>query len=169
MASPYIGEIRMFAGNFAPAGWEFCNGQLMAIDQNDVLFALIGTTYGGDGQTTFALPNLNGRVPMHQSASNPIGSAFGTESEILTIQQIPAHTHTILSNGTSSSTPNPVGAVPGRNPSADQYTTDDSVGFVNLPPNMVSQTGGSQPHNNMMPYLGINFIISMFGIFPSPN
>jgi microcystin-dependent protein len=169
MSAPYVGEIRMFAGNFAPLGWELCHGQLLSISENDVLFNLIGTTYGGDGQETFALPDLRGRVPIHQSSNNQLASAFGTESVTLTVQQIPSHNHVFLSNGSSSSTPNPIGAFPGRNASADQYTTDGSVGFVTMAPNMVSSVGGSQPHDNMMPFLCINFIISLFGIYPTPN
>lgn len=159
----------MFAGNFAPAGWMFCDGQLLPISENETLFQLIGTTYGGDGQATFALPDLRGRVPMHFSGTYPLAQSFGTEAETLTVNQIPNHTHGVVTNGTSASTPSPKGALPARNPSADQYTTDTSVGFVNLHPNTVGQTGGSQPHENMMPFLGINFIISLFGIFPSPT
>lgn len=166
MSAPYVGEIRMFAGNFAPAGWMTCEGQLLPISEYEVLFQLIGTIYGGDGQNTFALPDLRGRVPIHQSMANQIGASFGNESVTLTINQIPTHTHVPVANGSGSSTPIPVGSVPGRNPSADQYTTDDSVGFVNMHPNMVQPVGGNQPHENMMPFLCVNFIISMFGIFP---
>jgi microcystin-dependent protein len=167
MSAPYVGEIRMFAGNFAPLGWELCHGQLLPISENDTLFVLIGTTYGGDGQSTFGLPDLRGRIPIHQSANNQLASSFGTESVTLTVSQIPGHNHSFLSNGSSSSTPNPIGSVPGRNAATDQYTTDNSVGFVTMAPNMVSNSGGNQPHDNMMPFLCINFIISLYGIFPT--
>lgn len=169
MSAPYVGEIRMFAGNFAPAGWMLCEGQLLPISENEVLFNLIGTTYGGDGQSTFALPNLASRIPMHFSNNYVIGESFGNEEVTLTTQQIPVHNHAVLANAGSSSTSSPVGAVLGRNAATDQYTTDDSVGFNNLSPNVIGLVGGSQPHNNMMPFLCINFIISLFGIYPNPN
>lgn len=159
----------MFAGNFAPAGWQFCEGQLLQINENDTLFSLIGTTYGGDGQSTFALPDLRGRVPVHFSTTTPFASSFGVEEVTLTVNQIPSHSHNVVANGSTSSTPSPAGSVPGRNASADQYTTDDSVGYVNMNPSMVNPVGGSQPHNNMMPFLCINYIISLFGIYPSQN
>ena len=166
MSAPYVGEIRMFAGNFAPAGWMLCQGQLLPISEYETLFVLIGTTYGGDGQSTFGLPDLRGRVPIHQSNTYTLGQTFGAEEVTLTPSQIPSHNHTVIANGSGSSTPTPLGSVPGRNPSADQYTTDNSVGFVNLHPNTVQPVGGNQPHENMMPFLCINFIISMFGVFP---
>ncbi len=159
----------MFAGNFAPSGWMLCAGQLLPISEYETLFQLIGTTYGGDGQDTFALPNLQGRIPIHQSPNNTLGTSFGSESVTLITSQIPIHNHVPVANGRGSSTPVAVGSVHGRNPSADQYTTDDSVGFVNLNTNSVLPAGGNQPHDNMMPFLCVNFIISMFGIFPSPS
>lgn len=159
----------MFAGNFAPAGWMFCDGQLLPISEYETLFQLIGTTYGGDGQSTFSLPDLRGRVPIHFSSTYQLAESFGSESETLTVNQIPNHNHSVIANGTSASSPSPKGTLPARNPAADQYTTDTSVGFVNLHPGTVALTGGSQPHENMMPFLGIHFIISLFGIFPTPN
>jgi microcystin-dependent protein len=168
MANPYVGEIRMFGGNFAPSGWAFCNGQLLAITENEVLFNLIGTTYGGDGQSTFALPNLQSRVPVHQGtvAGQPfvIGELSGSESVTLTVQQIPAHSHLPTCRAAGSDGPNPANAVWGAASDA-QYAAgppDTSMNAAALP-----SAGGSQPHDNMPPYLAVNFIISLFGIFPS--
>jgi microcystin-dependent protein len=171
MGQPFVGEIRMFAGNFAPAGWAFCAGQLMPISENDVLFTLIGTTYGGDGQETFGLPNLNGRVPQHQGTLNGItysmGESAGTESVTLTTQQIPNHSHNLL--GTSDvatvnpSTNNVLGATTAATTRA--YGTDNPL--ITLPAGVISAVGGSQPHENMQPYLCVSFIISLFGIFPT--
>ncbi|MFL6375736.1 MAG: phage tail protein [Pyrinomonadaceae bacterium] len=165
MSSPYIGEIRMFAGNFAPAGWAFCNGALIPISENDTLFNLIGTTYGGDGQSTFALPNLCGRVPLHQGAGFVIGEMAGVESVTLTTQQLPVHTHPMLvSTGVAQGT-NPAGSVVGQSTQAKLYI--DDVPNVALAAQTVGPIGGNQPHENMQPYLVVSFIISLFGIFPS--
>lgn len=169
MAQPYVGEIRMFAGNFAPAGWMLCEGQLMSIAENEVLFQLIGTTYGGDGQSTFALPDLRGRLPLHQ---NPPGgflmaTSGGVEQVTLTVNQIPAHTHPVLANsgsgGASSPQNNLLATTVG-----DIYS-GVTGNQVNMSPQAVSSTGGSQPHNNFQPYLCVNFIISLFGLFPSQS
>jgi microcystin-dependent protein len=167
MSDPYIGEIRMFGGNFAPAGWAFCDGSLIPISENDTLFNLIGTTYGGDGQSTFALPNLQSRVPVHQGAGFVIGQAAGTESETLTVSQIPSHNHNLMGSSSTASSTDPAGNVGARLTVAAvfPYGTDNPPQPVS--PQAVAPTGGSQPHNNMQPYLCVNFIISLFGIFPS--
>ena len=171
MGTPYVGEIRMFAGNFAPAGWAFCQGQTLAISDNDVLFNLIGTTYGGDGQTTFNLPNLASRVPVHMGtgggSSYIIGQSAGAEAVTLTTSQIPAHSHVPLCNsgdGTQNSPSNGVWAQQTQN--APYSNVAPTVQMAN---NAIGATGGSQPHDNMVPYLVINFIISLFGVFPSPT
>jgi microcystin-dependent protein len=171
MGTPYVGEIRMFAGNFAPAGWAFCQGQSLAISENDVLFNLIGTTYGGDGQNTFNLPNLASRVPVHMGtgggSSYIIGQSAGVEAVTLTTPQIPAHSHTPLCNsgdGTQNSPSNGVWAQQTQN--APYSNVAPTVQMAN---NAIGATGGSQPHDNMVPYLVINFIISLFGVFPSPT
>ena len=175
MAQPYVGEIRMFAGNFNPNGWAFCDGQLLPISENETLFQLIGTTYGGDGETTFALPNLQSRVPMHQGTN--AGQTFilaetgGTEEVTLSTQQIPIHTHALLCAVS--------GGLPSSNPKDCFWATTDQFQYStaggNSPmgtaanPLVSDPIGGSQPHENRMPFLCINFIISLFGIFPSPT
>jgi microcystin-dependent protein len=164
MSSPFIGEIRMFAGNFAPVGWAFCNGALMDIDQNDALFNLIGTTYGGDGQTTFALPNLQSRVPIHVGPGYALGQNGGVEKVTLSGQQLPAHNHApqaFSGGGTQTSPANSVWAANGNFPYID--LAPDKA----MDPGAIGLTGGSQPHDNMIPFLVINFILSLFGIFPS--
>lgn len=173
MAQPYVGEIRMFAGNFPPVGWMFCDGQLLAISENETLFQLIGTTYGGDGQSTFALPNLQSRVPLHMGTN--AGTTFnlaesaGVESVTLTTQQIPIHTHPLLC-AASGGIPNS-NAKDGFWAATDQtqYSTVAGNSPMGTPPIVSAAAGGSQPHENLMPYLCINFIISLFGIFPSPT
>lgn len=169
MAQPYVGEIRMFAGNFAPAGWEFCSGQLLSISENETLFQLIGTTYGGDGQETFALPNLQSRLPLHQGtgpglSGRLVGEASGVESITLTVQQIPSHSHTLIASADSATAENPAGNLTGQ-PTASIYGM--SSPFSAMDPQAVSPVGGSQPHDNLQPYLCVSFIISLFGIFPS--
>ena len=169
MAQPYVGEIRMFAGNFAPAGWMFCEGQLLPISEYETLFNLIGTTYGGDGQSTFALPDLRGRLPIHQGNGFILAETGGAEEITLTVNQIPAHSHPFLGNDSPGTGSTPSGATFARNASADGYSTDSSGGVVNFPPQAVRSTGGSQPHTNFQPYLCVDFIIYLFGIFPSPT
>jgi microcystin-dependent protein len=167
MAQPYVGEIRMFAGNFAPAGWMFCEGQLLPISENETLFQLIGTTYGGDGQSTFALPDLRGRIPIHQGNGFILAENGGVEEVTLTVQQIPAHAHPLLVNsgqGSANSTQNNVLAA---SPTLDLYR--EAQPTVALFSGAVGPTGGSQPHTNFQPYLCVDFIISLFGIFPSPT
>jgi microcystin-dependent protein len=155
----------MFGGNFAPRGWAFCDGSLLAISQNDALFALIGTTYGGDGQTTFGLPDLRGRLPVHQGSGFIIGQAAGTESVTLTVNQIPQHTHAVSAR-TSATAGSPSGAMYGGNTTTTIYTATPSA-LMNAA--MVGIGGGSQPHDNMMPYCVVSFIIALEGIFPSRN
>lgn len=166
MATPYVGEIRLFAGNFAPAGWMFCNGALVPISENETLFQLIGTTYGGDGQTTFGLPDLRGRVPIHQGSNRVIGEMGGSETVTLTSAQIPQHTHTLkassaLSNGSAGG-----GGVLAAT-AVNIYGS--AVPTTAMAAQAVASVGGSQPHQNMAPFVGINYIISLFGIFPSPS
>ncbi|HNL39144.1 MAG TPA: tail fiber protein [Saprospiraceae bacterium] len=167
MSEPYIGEIRMFAGNFAPLGWAFCNGALMPISENEVLFQVIGTTYGGDGQETFALPDLQGRIPVHNGNSYVIGESAGVEYVTLTSQQMPSHTHTFAVSGNTASSPNPGNNFVGLSSKIQAFYGDIPNTLMN--PNSITPVGGNQPHGNFMPYLCINFIISLFGIFPSPN
>jgi microcystin-dependent protein len=165
MADPYIGEIRMFAGNFAPAGWAFCSGQLLPISENEPLFQLIGTTYGGDGQETFALPNLQSRVPMHQGNGFILAEEGGVEDVTLTVQQIPNHTHAVMADSQPAEGPSPSSGVFAETDS-DTYAPSGSP--VALAAQTVTPSGGFQPHNNMQPYLVIHFIISLYGIFPQP-
>lgn len=166
MGSPYIGEIRMFAGNFAPAGWAFCQGQSMPISENDALFALIGTTYGGDGQTTFNLPDLRGRIPIHAGTNFTLGQMGGTEQVTLTANQMPAHTHPPLDVGGTGNQATPQGGVWALS-NLGQFSNEAPNGSMS--PQAISPAGGSQPHENMMPYLCVSFIISLYGIFPQQN
>jgi len=171
MGQPYIGEIRMFAGSFAPAGWAFCDGATMPISENDALFTLIGTTYGGDGQETFQLPNLQGRLPLHAgqgpglSQNYQLGETFGVESVTLTVQQIPTHSHPMLATSKLASEFAPGGQVFAQPQAVDAYVQPPPV--VALSPNAISPVGGSQPHDNFQPYLCVSFIISLFGVFPT--
>jgi microcystin-dependent protein len=167
MAQPYVGEIRMFGGNFAPAGWMFCEGQLLPIAENETLFQLIGTTYGGDGQSTFALPDLRGRLPIHKPQPLTLAETGGAEEITLTVNQIPIHTHPMVVNAGQGSSPNPGNNLLGGSPNVDVFIQD--VANVPLAPTSVSPVGGSQPHTNFQPYLCVDFIISLFGIFPSPT
>jgi microcystin-dependent protein len=172
MAQPYIGEIRLFAGNYEPNGWKFCDGQVLPILGNETLFQLIGTTYGGDGTSDFALPDLRGRLPVHQGngpggTTFQIGQAAGTEEVTLTVQQIPAHTHQFLGAGVSGNQTPAQGALPANSLNATPYINFSPD--TNMKADSVTPVGGSQPHTNMQPFTGINFIISMSGIFPSPT
>ncbi|MDX6269983.1 MAG: hypothetical protein QOD28_1206 [Acidobacteriota bacterium] len=165
MAQPYVGEIRMFAGNFAPAGWMFCEGQLLPISENETLFQLIGTTYGGDGESTFALPDLRGRLPIHQGNGVLLAETGGAEEVTLTIQQIPVHNHAFLGSKGVGSQASPVGFLPAASNIVSLYK---AAAPTNPMYNQsVAPTGGSQPHTNFQPYLCVDFIISLFGIFPS--
>ena len=170
MAQPYVGEIRMFAGNFAPAGWMFCEGQLLPISENETLFQLIGTTYGGDGQSTFALPDLRGRIPIHQGNGFILAETGGAEEITLTVNQIAAHTHPALGTSDAAASTAPgANSVLARqvNPAISPYGSDAPQS--NLAAQSIGPVGGSQPHTNFQPYLCVNFIISLFGIFPSPT
>jgi microcystin-dependent protein len=166
MAQPYTGEIRMFAGNFAPAGWMFCEGQLLPISENEQLFQLIGTTYGGDGQSTFALPDLRGRIPMHFGNGFTLAETGGVEEVTLTVSQIPSHSHPMLASNDLPTQQSPAANVTGQ---AAKKIYRGGTANVVMNPNCVAPTGGNQPHNNFQPYLCVDFIISLFGIFPSPT
>jgi microcystin-dependent protein len=168
MADPFVGEIRMFGGNFAPQGWALCNGQIIQIDQNEALFSLIGTTYGGDGQQTFALPNLQGRLPQHQGPGFVLGQAAGEEQVTLTVGQLPVHSHGFVATTNDGTAASPPGNVPAATTQGNAYlqaaaTTALADGSIGPDP------GGGQPHTNMQPYLCISFIISLFGIYPSQS
>jgi len=167
MSQPYVGEIRMFAGNFAPAGWMFCEGQLLPISENETLFQLIGTTYGGDGQSTFGLPDLRGRLPIHQGNGFTLAQSGGVEQVTLTTQQIPAHTHPLLATTAQASGNSPANQVLASTQAATITPYGTDAPQVQLAPTSVSAVGGSQPHTNFQPYVCIDFIISLFGIFPS--
>ena len=169
MAQPYVGEIRMFAGNFAPAGWMFCEGQLLPISENETLFQLIGTTYGGDGESTFALPDLRGRIPTHQGNGFILAETGGAEEITLTVQQIPTHSHPALGSSSTASSNDPTNNTPARVTLASVFPYGTDNPLTPLSPLAVTAVGGSQPHTNFQPYLCINFIISLFGIFPSPT
>jgi microcystin-dependent protein len=169
VASPFIGEIRMFGGNFAPFGYAMCSGQTIAISQNSALFALIGTTYGGDGQTTFNLPDLRGRVPVHVGNGFTQGQVAGSETVTVLTNQIPPHNHTAGCTDGNANQAGPAGNIWATEPNGVTafYTEVRPDGVMN--PNLVGQTGGAQPHANIQPYLAINFIIALFGVFPSRN
>jgi microcystin-dependent protein len=169
MGEPFVGEIRMFGGNFAPAGWMFCSGQLLPISENETLFQLIGTTYGGDGQSTFALPDLRGRLPVHLGNGFTLAQTGGTEEVTLTTTQIPAHGHSLsCSSGGQATSSNPQAGVWAPS-DVLQYSTQPPDSQMGNPAISSDSAGGSQPHTNFMPYLCINFIISLFGVFPSPT
>lgn len=169
MSQPYVGEIRMFGGNFPPSGWMFCQGQLLPISENETLFNLIGTTYGGDGQSTFALPDLRGRLPIHQGTNPKTQTTFvlaqqgGAEEITLTVQQIAAHTHAFIASTSAASSTSPANALLAR-PTASIYNAGTTP--VAMAAAAITPVGGSQPHSNFQPYLCIDFIISLFGIFP---
>ena len=170
MGQPYIGEIRMFAGTFAPLGWLFCEGQQLPISENEVLFQLIGTTYGGDGQENFNLPNLASRIPIHfgtgpDGVNYPLAQMAGTEQETLTVQQIPNHSHPMVGTTSTASNANPGGNVLAQALTFFEYI--NAAPPIAMAPQAVAPEGGSQPHENCQPFLCINFIISLFGIFPS--
>jgi len=166
MSEPFLSEIKLVSFNFAPKGWALCNGQFLPINQNQALFSLLGTTYGGNGQTTFALPNLRGRVPISMGSGHTLGEAAGSTAVTVNIQQLPTHLHGLQATNVDA---NRV-AAPGGNflgPANNLYTAASSL--TTMHPTSVTSVGGSQPHNNMMPYLVLNFIIALQGIFPSQN
>ena len=165
MAEPFLSEIRIFSFNFAPKGWALCNGQFMPINQNQALFSLLGTTYGGNGQTTFALPNLQGCVPIHEGNGHTLGEKAGSSSVTISQQTMPQHVHFNQASPTAGDTPTAVGNFFAG--ALDVYRTADNLKPIR--PDSVSNVGGSQAHNNMMPYLVLNFCIALQGIFPSQN
>lgn len=171
MSEPYVGEIRLFGGSFAPAGWAFCNGALMPISENETLFTLIGTTYGGDGQETFGLPDLQGRLPMHMGTAlgqtMQLGERAGVESVTLTSNQMPSHSHSVIASAAPGFANRPTGMTPGTSPNVDLYA--DGPASSNLAAGSVVPVGGSQPHENVQPFLVISFIISLYGVFPTQN
>lgn len=173
MSTPFLGVISMFGGNFAPRGYALCQGQLQSIAQNDALFALLGTTYGGDGQVTFALPDLRGRAPIHQGnlaggSTYVIGQVLGTETVTLTASQMPAHNHTLGASSNPGSGAGPTGAVWAAYTAGQNYAAAASANTA-MNTGALSVSGGNQPHENRQPYLGINFIIALEGVFPSRN
>jgi microcystin-dependent protein len=165
MSEPFLSEIKIMSFNFPPKGWAFCNGQFLPINQNQALFALLGTTYGGNGQTTFALPNLRGRVPIHFGSGHSLGEAAGSTSVTLNIQQLPTHLHGLQAQPANAGT----NLATGNFLAATTAIYHDPTSLTTLNPGSVTSTGGSQPHNNMMPYLVLNFCIALQGIFPSQN
>jgi microcystin-dependent protein len=172
MSEPFVGEIRMFAGNFAPRGWAFCDGQLLAVSQNDALFSLFGTIYGGDGRTTFGLPDLRGRIPIHAGhgpglSERRLGAKSGEESVTLTLNQTPSHSHGMSANSTQGDSATPTGAFAPDAAGSNIYITSLNPPVVNLNSSMLSHIGGSRSHTNLMPYLCIHFIVALFGIYPS--
>lgn len=175
MSEAYVGEIRIFAGNYAPRQWSFCQGQLMSIAENNALFSLLGTTYGGDGRVTFGLPEMRGRLPVHQGlgaglSSRPLGARFGAEGTTLSTNQIPAHTHTYNASSDIANSPNPGSDVLASQNDGDlpyAATPADPANLQNMNSQTLSMAGGSQAHNNMMPSLSMSFIICLYGIYPS--
>ncbi|HEY3484368.1 MAG TPA: tail fiber protein [Ilumatobacteraceae bacterium] len=168
MSDQYIGEIRMFAGNFAPTGWALCNGQLLPISQNTALFSLLGTSYGGDGKSTFALPNLQDSSPMHQGqgpglTDRFVGETAGSSSVTLIESEIPSHSHTVSGSSNDTNAQSPANAAPGASEGTPLYRGDQNTA---MHPNALAVAGGSQPHNNRQPFLTVTFIIALGGIFP---
>ncbi len=174
MSEPFVGEIRMFGGNFAPRGWAFCDGQLLAVSQNDALFSLFGTIYGGDGRTTFGLPDLRGRIPIHAGtgpglSNRRLGAKSGKETETITVDELPNHNHTISGNNASGNSAVPTGHFARDATANNLYVTALSATTSTMHPNMLTGNGGSRTHNNLMPFLCVNFIVALFGIYPSRN
>lgn len=171
MSDPYLGEIRMFGGNFPPRGWAFCNGMELAISENEALYSLIGTTYGGNGMTTFALPDLQGRLPMHRGRSPVDGNTYvigqkaGTETVTLTTNQMPAHTHLVNANHTNGELFDPANNVWGLSSGYKPYI--DAAPTGSMSSSAITPVGGNQPHENMMPFLALNFIIALVGVYPT--
>ncbi|SDT96953.1 phage tail protein [Halopseudomonas salegens] len=170
MSEPFVGEIRMFAGNFAPRGWAFCDGQLLAVSQNDALFSLLGTIYGGDGRTTFGLPDLRSRIPVHAGhgpglSERRLGSKGGAEHVTLTVNQMPSHTHQPQGTSENATDPGPEGNYLASSTTVDLYAAETPTN--ELAQSSISSAGGSRSHTNLMPFLCINFIVALFGIYPS--
>ena len=169
---PFIGEIMLFSGTFAPYGWALCNGQLLSIAQNTALFSIIGTTYGGNGQSTFALPDLRDRVPIHFGqgpglSARTLGERSGAAAHTITLAEFPAHTHVVRASSAFGTSATPTGMYPARNPALNpQYApAPDAV----MLPSAIAEVGGNQPHNNVQPCLGLNFCIALIGVFPSQS
>lgn len=174
MSEPFLGQIIAVGFNFAPRGWAFCNGQLLPISQNDALFALIGTTYGGDGQTTFALPNLQSRIPIHQGQgpglkNYVLGQAAGTETVTLTVNQMPAHTHLASAVVANADQTVPTDALWATESAGATTFYSDQASDGQMSPTAISQAGGSQPHDNLMPYLAVSYVIALEGVFPTQS
>ncbi len=173
MSEPFVGEIRMFAGNFAPRGWALCDGQLLAVSQNDALFSLFGTIYGGDGRTTFGLPDLRGRIPIHAGTGpglspRRLGAKGGSENETLTLNQLPSHTHSFNANTQFATSEHPEGRVVAEGVNVSPYSDSATNPPVDqMASNAITAVGGSRSHSNLMPFLCINFIVALFGIYPS--
>lgn len=170
MSEPFVGEIRMFAGNFAPRGWAFCDGQLLAVSQNDALFSLFGTIYGGDGRTTFGLPDMRGRLPIHAGhgpglSERRLGSKGGAENVTLTVNQLPSHNHALGVNSELGNQAQPAGALAAARTGDATYVED--IPDSNFSNSAISNVGGSRSHTNIMPYLCVHFIVALFGIYPS--
>ncbi|MDF1873413.1 tail fiber protein [Vannielia sp.] len=170
MSEPFVGEIRMFGGNFAPRGWAFCDGQLLAVSQNDALFSLLGTIYGGDGRTTFGLPDMRGRIPIHKGhgpglSERRLGSKGGEEHVTLTTNQLASHHHEFMANTAAATDPSPQGRAIAQGVGTTFYS--DTTPDASLASNAMMRSGGSQWHNNIMPSLCVSFIIALFGIYPS--
>lgn len=167
MAEPFLSEIRIMSFVFAPKGWALCNGQLLPINQNQALFSLLGTTFGGDGRVNFALPDLRGRIPIHVGGSHTLGERGGEQAHTLSIAELPTHTHTLNASSTDGSQPIPAGALLARAAPANPYIAPTSLGAMNAA--SVTNIGGSQAHLNMQPFVTLSFCIALQGIFPSPN
>ncbi|QIK42567.1 phage tail protein [Pontivivens nitratireducens] len=170
MSEPYVGEIRMFAGNFAPYSWAFCDGQLLAIAQNDALYSLLGTIYGGDGRTTFGLPDMRGRIPLHHGtgpglSTRRLGSKGGAEKETLTTNQLPSHAHDFNANTSDANVDTPTGKVVAKGAGVSFYKAAGQN--MSMASDVISHAGGSSSHTNLMPTLCVHFIIALYGIYPS--
>jgi len=165
MSEPFLSEIRIMSFVFAPKGWALCNGQLLPINQNQALFSLLGTTFGGDGRVNFALPDLRGRTPIHVGSSHTLGERGGEQAHTLSIAELPTHTHVLQGSGTNAATNSPNGAVLANSTGVYHAATS----LISLSPTSVTNTGGSQAHLNMEPFLTLSFCIALQGIFPSPN
>lgn len=166
MSEPFLAEIRLVGFNFAPRGWAFCDGQILPINQNQSLYSLLGTTYGGDGRTSFALPDLRGRTPIHRDDGHSLGQKSGAETVTLTAAEIAAHTHTVKASTGVANQAVATGRILG---SADIYRDPEAANMTALRSGTVTNAGGGQAHNNMQPYLAVNFCIALRGLFPSRN
>lgn len=172
MAEPFLAEIKIVSFNFAPRGWAMCNGQVLPISQNQALFSLLGTTYGGNGQTNFALPNLQGRTPIHVGNSHPLGERAGEPAHTLSLLELPEHTHTASGNPSGATTNVPTGNVLARGQAGNNplnYYDTSQTNLTGMNQQSIGNTGGSQAHENMQPYLALTFAIALQGIFPSRN